>query len=120
MKKVYPLSFMLCALSVSPLTLSAEPSNSPELDTTVATKIEHIVVYSKQGNGDLLVSVKAPSERCAGGYFVEKSSPGYDGIFSLLLAAHQVQSPIILSANPEALWPSSQQSVCELHSVILP
>ncbi|EHA1126481.1 hypothetical protein FG475_15275 [Vibrio navarrensis] len=118
--KAYSFTFLLLGLCFSPLALSAMPSSPLEMETTSETQIERLVVFSQSGNGDLLVSVKAPSERCAGGYFVKKSSPGYEGIFSVLLAAHQAHSKVKLTADPAALWPSYPQPTCEVLSITLP
>ncbi|ELV8625806.1 MULTISPECIES: hypothetical protein [Vibrio] len=108
--------FLILILSVVGLPTLA--TASPDLDIPLPTMIDRLVIDSRQG--DAFLSMETNSEPCPGGYFVAKSHPGYDGLLSMLLAAYQAHTPIIVSAYPDSLWPASRQTVCELHSVTYP
>ncbi|WP_104401910.1 hypothetical protein [Vibrio penaeicida] len=107
---------ILSALFISMSLINIAHAFTPEASPTGS--IKRLIAYTKFGNGDVYVQLNANSTSCSHGYFIDKSSAGYESTLSMLLAAYQANTPVTLYANPEKKWAGSGNSVCELYSVV--
>ena len=86
--------------------------------TTGTTKINRIVSYTNHGNGDVIFTVKSPISACTG-YWLSKDDSGFNANLSMIIAAFQSQSNLIISgdSDEEQKWTGSTSSYCKLESV---
>ena len=100
------------------LTLIAIGLVAPVFATEDSPKatIVKLVSYAKYGNGDIFVKLEATSPICNGGYYINKSSEGFQSVTSMLLAAYHAKLPIIVKADEASKWVGSD-TVCEINAV---
>ncbi len=93
-------------------------SASYALETTGTTKINRIVSYTNHGNGDVIFTVKSPISACTG-YWLSKDDSGFNANLSMIIAAFQSQSNLIVSgdSDEEQKWTGSTSNYCKLESV---
>lgn len=96
---------------------SIQPTSASLVEAAPKGHIERLIAYSRVGNGDVFVSMASNGEICSSGYFIDKSSAGYNGILSMLMAAYQANLPIVVYGYKDTHWSGSASTVCELYNV---
>lgn len=99
--------FILITFSISSFALEKSPSS----------KIKRLISYSKYGNGDIYVQLESSGSICSYGYYVNENSAGYKNNFSMLLAAYQAKTSVVVEAYEQNRWAGSSNPVCEIYSV---
>lgn len=107
-KKIISIAAALFLLI--PLFVCANESSSKGV-------ISRLISYANLGSGDVFVSLPTNGTICTYGYFIDKNSNGYEGIISMLLAAYQAQTPVIITGIESSRWPGSAGAVCEIYAV---
>ncbi|MEI8671951.1 hypothetical protein P4S52_08290 [Vibrio sp. SA48] len=107
MKKYFTLLTLLLSFGVS-----AAKETSPK-DT-----IKRLIAYSDYGNGDVYIELTRNGATCSHGYYIDKASAGYESTLSMLLAAYQANTKILISGYVNNRWAGSSAAVCEIYSVI--
>ncbi len=107
----YLLLLVVYQFSISVMAFS-DTESSPK------STIKRLIAYSKFGNGDVYVELNTNSSTCKNGYFINKTSAGYEATLSMLLAAYQANTPVILYGYKNNQWSGSSAPVCELYSVL--
>lgn len=102
---------LACTLS------SSLPVAASELEGSSLSSIDRLIAYSRFGNGDVFISLETNGPQCAHGYYVDKSSAGYESMLSMLVAAYQAKTPIVLHGTTSKQWSGSSKPVCEIYSV---
>ena len=69
---------------------------SADVETSPQSSIKRLIAYSKFGNGDIYVQLNTSASACSHEYFINKSSLGYESLFSMLRAVYQANPPVIL------------------------
>lgn len=110
-KPVIRAAAILCILLFA-TSASAYISTS---DTTITT----IYSYSEYGSGDVVFRVAAPLTDCEGGFWLKRSDPGFNANLTLLLAAYQSRSTVMIYANPDQIWSGSGSKYCHLYAIQL-
>ena len=96
---------------------SIAPASASLVEAAPKGHIERLIAYSRVGNGDVYLSMETNGEICSSGYFIDKSSAGYNGILSMLMAAYQAKLPIVVYGYKDTHWSGSTNTVCELYNV---
>lgn len=96
---------------------SIESTSASLVEGAPKGHIERLITYGRRGNGDVYLSMEANGEICSSGYFIDKSSAGYNGILSMLMAAYQAKLPIVVYGYKDTHWSGSTNTVCELYNV---
>ncbi len=85
---------------------------SADLENSPKSTIKRLIAYSKFGNGDVYVELSTNSSTCSHGYFINKTSAGYESTLSMLLTAYQANTPVILYGYKSNKWSGSTAPVC--------
>ncbi len=102
---------LLCIINFTALA-------SVDLESSPKSTIKRLISYSKFGKGDVYVQLNSGTSACSHGYFINKESAGYESVLSMLLAAYQANTPVILYGYKNNQWSGSSAPVCELYSVL--
>ncbi|NOH22831.1 hypothetical protein [Vibrio europaeus] len=105
MKKYFTLLILLLSFGVS--ANEASPKGT----------IKDIFAYSKFGNGDVYIVLSQNGSSCSGGYYIDKASAGYESILSMLLAAYQANTNVVINGYVNNRWSGSSEPVCEIFRV---
>ena len=108
---------LTCAFVTFQTHASVAPASASLVEAAPKGHIERLIAYSRVGNGDVYLSMEANGEICSSGYFIDKSSAGYNGILSMLMAAYQANLPIVVVGYKDTHWSGSPNAVCELYNV---
>lgn len=81
-------------------------------------EIVRLISYAEAG-GDVYIKLATNGNVCTHGYYLSKSSPGFDANLSVLLAAKMSNSPIYVYGYENQLWSGSSQPTCKIYSVEL-
>ncbi|AIU68026.1 hypothetical protein ABF162_14205 [Vibrio coralliilyticus] len=95
------------------LLLSFGVSATEESPTGLIKRIQAYSVH-----GDIFISMETNGQQCSTGYFIDKVSPGYESILSMLLAAYQANTPISIFAYEDQRWSATTAPVCKIFSVV--
>lgn len=104
MKKI----FILVMLSVLSVVVSAQ-------EASPLGGVNRLVSYSSSSGA--FVSLSKNGSICSHGYHLEGDSPGFTANLSMLIAAYQTGTPVMLKGDVNALWKGSTHPVCRLISV---
>lgn len=91
-------SFSLLASGVALSDVSAGPAN-----------VTKYYAYSDYGGGDVIFYVNATSmpAGCGNGFWLPPSAAGFKVLMAALQVAYVTQLPVVVYADPTALWPGS-------------
>ncbi|KZN37871.1 hypothetical protein N480_14100 [Pseudoalteromonas luteoviolacea S2607] len=81
------------------------------------TKITAIESYSSYGDGDVIFQLENPESSCSGGYWMKKSTPGFEANLSMILASYHAQSKVQIRGFPGTLWGGSKSPYCHVYSI---
>lgn len=88
--------------------------------TAPVSTVTRVGSYNQFGNGDVTFSIANPIQECSDGYWFTKSDPGFQANLSMVIAAHQTKTPVIVTALPEQMWSgSSSGKFCKLYVISL-
>ncbi|MEZ8822893.1 hypothetical protein AB6E04_00945 [Vibrio amylolyticus] len=111
------LKFLISFLALMLVSYSA---NALEHTGTSVTTVVSVSSYNKYGAGDVIFRVANPIKQCSG-YWINKGDPGFSANLSMLLAALQAKTPVIvhgLTAETER-WKGSSSVFCKLYQITL-
>lgn len=90
-----------------------------QLANTAETRIVAIGAYTEFGGGDVRAVAETPLAGCEGGFWLSKSDPGFQATLSVLVAAKQSRSPVMIWAATDRIWSGSGAPHCKLYLVEL-
>lgn len=87
----------------------------------IGSNQSHIVLvnsYNKYGSGDVIFRLSAPIEECYG-YWINKGEPGFEANLSMIIAAYQAKSPVVVYGLPaqSERWQGSSAHWCKLYAI---
>ncbi|MCG9584193.1 hypothetical protein L1D13_24475 [Vibrio tubiashii] len=103
MKKYFTLLILLLSFGVSA---------TEESPTGLIKRIQAYSVH-----GDIFISMETNGQQCSTGYYIDKVSPGYESILSMLLAAYQANINVVINGYVNNRWSGSSEPVCEIFRV---
>lgn len=86
-------------------------------ETSDITTIVRVVSFSEYGNGDVVVVTEKKGTSCVSGYWLKKVDPGFNANLSMLIAAYQAKTNIVLTGLTDEIWSGSGGRYCHLYSV---
>lgn len=81
------------------------------------SKIASVTSYAQYGPGDVIFSIENSIPECTNGYWLKKSDPGFQANLSMLIAAYQAKSKVVVYGLPAEIWPGSSGKFCHLYSI---
>ncbi|MBU2714164.1 hypothetical protein [Zooshikella harenae] len=106
------LQFLLCLI----FTLSSSVF-SDELTTSPYTQIESVDAFTDFGDGDIIFNLVAKVNGCERGYWMSKNSPGYNTTLSMIIAAYQAKTRVLVRGYSQRRWDGSAGPFCQLYSI---
>ncbi|WP_367987505.1 hypothetical protein AB2S62_13540 [Vibrio sp. NTOU-M3] len=82
------------------------------------TTITRVLSYNEFGAGDAVFQVANPGSQCFG-YWITKGDPGFEANLSMIIAAYQAKSTVIvhgLTAENKK-WAGSSHNWCKLYAI---
>lgn len=101
---------LLAASNVALAEVSAGPAN-----------VTKYYAYNDYGSGDIIFFVNATTmpPGCANGFWLPPSAAGFKVIIAALQVAYVTQLPVVVNADPTALWPGSTTGqFCRVTSLV--
>lgn len=105
------LKQFIIAVAVFPLAATA-------LELSVASEIQVLHSFTNSGNADVAFSLNTTSGVCKG-YWFNKDDAGYQANLSMLIAAYQANTKVLIYGHEEASakWAQTEVHFCKLYSV---
>ncbi|RDH43413.1 hypothetical protein [Zooshikella ganghwensis] len=104
--------FFLCLM----FTLSSSVFSN-ELTTSAYTQIESVDAFADFGDGDIIFNLVAKVNGCERGYWISKNHPGYNTTVSMIIAAYQAKSRVLVRGYAQRRWKGSAGPFCQLYSI---
>jgi hypothetical protein len=109
MKKSVTILLAICSLSLFAINTNYEGS--------ALTKINTVYGYSEFGGGDVYFKLDENSANCSGGYWMRKSDPGFNTTLSMVLAAYQAKTQLVVYGLIDESWAGTSVKTCRLYSI---
>ncbi|TFH93055.1 hypothetical protein [Vibrio ouci] len=105
---------MICAL----LLLAPIQAFSADSIASGKTYINRVISYNEYGSGDVVFRLANPSKECFG-YWINKGDPGFNANLSMIIAAYQAKTPLIIHGLPaqSEKWKGSGNHWCKLYAI---
>ncbi|MGD8112539.1 hypothetical protein [Vibrio sp. TRT 17S01] len=87
-------------------------------ESSSRTTITRVISYNEFGAGDAVFQVANPTSLCSG-YWITKGDPGFEANLSMIIAAYQAKSTVIVHGLPaeNKKWAGSANHWCKLYSI---
>ncbi|MGI0119880.1 hypothetical protein [Zooshikella sp. RANM57] len=90
---------------------------SDELTTSPYTQIESVDAFTDFGDGDIIFDLVAKVNGCERGYWMNKNHPGYNTTMSMIIAAYQAKTRVLVRGYSQRRWTGSAGPFCQLYSI---
>lgn len=103
MKKLLAIFLLLTSFSVF-----------AALDSTPPSKIKRLITYNSSAT---FVQLETNGSVCTYGFFIEENDPGFQRIFSMLIAAYHADTAIKIVGHDDNRWSGSSNPVCKIRHI---
>lgn len=105
------LNKLIMTAVIIPLTATA-------LELSVASEIQVLHSFTNLGNADVAFALNTTSGVCKG-YWFNKDDAGYQSNLSMLIAAYQANTKVLIYGHEEASakWTQTEAHYCKLYGV---
>lgn len=105
---------MMCAL----LLLAPIQAFSADYIVSGKSYINRVISYNEYGAGDVVFRIANPINDCYG-YWLTKGDPGFNANLTMIIAAYQAKTPVIVAGLPaqSEQWKGSKDHWCKLYGI---
>ncbi|MDE1243547.1 hypothetical protein [Vibrio aestuarianus] len=111
------MNFKRCNL-LALMLLLAMPVMAASYIGSEETYISSVISYNQFGAGDVVFRLDKPIQQCHG-YWINKGDPGFEANLSMIIAAYQAKSPVMIYGLPaqSEKWKGSRNHWCKLYQI---